>query len=954
MATTQKKILLFMFFFVSGATSLSLEVAWSKELSYLLGVDLYASSTVVTAFMAGLGLGAIIIARFYRWWHASVLVYAILEIIIGAFGILSIPLFRSTLPLFSFLYDSIRFSSELFLMVRFLVVFILTLIPVTMMGMTLPIIVGAAGEKEKGEFSSAAGLFYGINTIGAVTGTIVAGFVMIPTLGILNTCRLTGLLDILIGLLALGLYRISPLVPDPSMKTIQEKSLKKQPPKAKAVSPTVIPNVTKSGFIFFFSGLIALVFEICWFRLLSQIIGPTVHAFSIMLVVYLLGIGIGSIIGASFIQRVRKPKLTLCAFLSFVGLGSMLTMLYVNHLPIWYGRLFPFLSQSKFTIWHLLIQGTVAAMLILPAILPSGALFAIVTRTYNDEILSDNQQLESSVGHLYFLNTLGGVIGCLLCGFWMVPHMGISITLLSGSVLSILLGAFVYVTLVKVKGIQGILRVGCGLVLIVGLILWLPGMDQTILNIGIYKEVIKKDFLKKLDKGQKSLFKTGRLLFIHEGINNNVAVMANILGEGNLTLHLSGHWVTTTQFYGRIHLHFLGHLPMLFARNPSHVAVIGFGAGITSGTILQYPQLKQIDIFEIEPGVIKASKYFDYINHRPLQDPRTRLITVDGRSHLTYNRTTYDVITSDPIHPFVSGAGNLFSNDFYMIARSRLNEGGIFCQWIPLNSISPQSYDTILASIHAAFPHMALFSCFGESIVLASTQPIQVNWEEFEKRFYSEKVLAEFKTININNPYNLFGFFEGGSDQLKKYLIGHTNLNTDDNVWLENQMAIDVFNFKFKNLSKMISNRIKPDGWKSLKQMLPGISIQQMEQVLANVPRNVDKYFAIAKQAFRENDLEKMEAYNRIVFSDVSSQYFYPAGLGIVYSLRKKGNLDEVFSILTLLQKKHPAFDGAYLFETMIYNEMGKRDYAETAVQRGLMYSPDNQELLKLQRTLAN
>ena len=160
-------------FFFSGATSLALEVAWSKELSYLMGVDIYATTTVVTAFMAGLGLGAILIARYYKWYRASIKTYGFLQLVIGTCGLVSIPLLRSTMPMFSFLYDRLNYDSQLFLLIRFLFVFGLMLVPVTLMGMTLPVVVGAYFGRIKGRISYLVGLLYGTNTVGAVVGTLV-------------------------------------------------------------------------------------------------------------------------------------------------------------------------------------------------------------------------------------------------------------------------------------------------------------------------------------------------------------------------------------------------------------------------------------------------------------------------------------------------------------------------------------------------------------------------------------------------------------------------------------------------------------------------------------------------------------------------------------------------------------------------------------------------------------
>ena len=947
---TYKTFLFLICFFGSGATSLSLEVAWSKELSYLLGVDLYASTTVVTAYMAGLGLGAILAARYCRWSKVSILSYAVLQMLIGVCGIVSIPLFRSTHPVFSLLYDTLSLNSELFLLARFMVVLVLMMIPVTMMGMTLPIVVGASFDDGKKHFETVAGLFYGINTIGAVTGTLLTGFWLVPSIGILKTCMLAGMFDLLIGISAFWFHK-SVLSKSKLATTLSDNPQKRQQFELHRPPSSQPWYLSRTGLVFLLSGMVALSFEICWFRLLVQVIGPSVHAFSIMLAVYLFGIGLGSVLGAIWIRRVRQPKTAMGILLLIVGLGTLTTLFYANQLPIWYARLFLQISKKTFSVWHLLIQSISAGLLILPATLPLGALFPVVTRVYNDERASEHHRLEPSVGQLYFLNTVGAVAGCLITGFWLIPLLGVSPTLKIGSGIVLGLAAAVFLTIPTraqfIRLAYGGLSLATGLILMASV----PAFDQFVLNTGIYTEMFSQEFKEKMAT-QKSAVTPGHLLFIDEGINSSVAVIANKFGGGNLTLHIAGHWVATTEFHGRLHLHLLGHLPMLLAQQIERAAVIGLGTGITAGAILQYPQLKKLDIFEIEPGVVEAARFYEYINHSPLQDPRTTLYTVDGRSRLTYHPTVYDVISADPIHPLSAGSGNLYSVDFYRIIASRLRQGGIFCQWIPLGGISPMSYTTILSSIHTAFPYMALFSFFGESVILASMQPIQLPWEEHLRRYYSENVREDFESLDMLTPFNLFAFFEGGQDHLGEYLTGHTHTTTDDNVWLEHRMAFDVFDRSLKTLIFEIRKSIKKEGYESLVQMLPGIPVDRLDRELASLSKDGDRYFKKAVEAFNRKDYRKMEVFSRRAFADLNSKYFYQAGLALAYCLRRTDRLNEALAVLKRLETFHPALEEAYQAEAVIHAHQGRQELAKDAVQRGLMFNPLGPKLLKLKERM--
>lgn len=943
------EILLLAAFFFSGATSLALEVAWSKELSYLLGVDIYAATTVVTAFMAGLGLGAILVARFYKWSRASIRTYGYLQLIIGTCGLLSIPLLRSTMPMFSFLYERLNYDSQLFLLIRFLFVFGLMLVPVTLMGMTLPVVVGASFGRIKGRFSYLVGLLYGINTVGAVVGTLVAGFLLIPHIGILKTCLLTGMTDLLVGMVILWLARKE--FQTPAAPHQQTPAIKIAGPARTLKKPVVLRRLfdrfySWPGLVFLLSGMVALAYEIIWFRLLARIIGPSVHAFSIMLAVYLFGIGIGSVIGSRWVKHVTNHRLVMAILLFIIGIGPLLTLLFVNDLPIWYARLFADFSKDVFTFRNLLIQGLIASLLILPATIPLGAFFPVVTRSYNREIHRSSHRVEQSVGRLYFYNTLGAVAGSLLAGFWLIPAAGIKTSLIGAGGFNLVLALIVFFISLEgvwLKKMIYCLGTAAAVVLFVANI---PGLNHTILNSGLYSEMTRKDiFEDKIGPAGSTL---GTLLFFQEGINNSVAIVANKFNDGNLTLHLSGGWVSTTEIHGRAHLEFLGHLPMLFARRPETIAVIGYGAGITTGNILLYPDVKRVNIFELEPGVINASRYFEYINDKPLQDKRAHLYMVDGRSHITYEKFTYDVITSDPIHPYVAGSANLYTRDFYRIARAHLNPGGVFCQWIPLVGISPNSYNIILNTLHDVFPHIALFSFFGESVAVASDEPIRMNWRKLEKRFYSPSVYRDFQSIDFQNPFNLVSFYLGGEHQIDEYLQDVTLVNTDDNVWLEHRIPMDLFDPSHGNLYFMLRSKIKDDNRKSLRQIFSGIPLERLDTELAALSIDGDLYFEKAEKARHDRDFAKMEEYYRKTFSDFNSKFYYPAGLKLAEYLHSQHRTDEALSVTAMLQRNFPAFPDAYLLEARIRIQTGQGRKAKEAVGRGLMYNPDHPDLKKL------
>ena len=695
--------------------------------------------------------------------------------------------------------------------------------------------------------------------------------------------------------------------------------------------------------VFLLSGISALAYEIIWFRLLARIIGPSVHAFSVMLATYLLGLALGSLMGAGIVKRIKDHRLTMAVLLGAIGFGPLMTLLFVNKLPIWYGMLFIRFTSTEFTIRNLLLQGVMACVLILPATLPLGAFFPVVTSAYNKE--QGDDRINGSVGHLYFYNTIGGVIGSLVAGFWLVPAVGIKSAILAAGGLNIAMAFAIYYVGVQSAWFKKV-AFGCVAVMAFSLFLFAsPGMNQTILNAGLYSEMIEKEhFSRNMIPENRNL---GNLLYFQEGINNSVAVVANKINKGNLTLHLSGSWEASTEIHARMHLKFLGHLPMLFARETKTVGVIGFGAGITTGTVLLYPEVRRVNVFELESAVINASKYFEFVNNIPLEDPRTRLFMVDGRSHITYGNIRYDVVTSDPIHPNVAGAANLYTYDFYKTTADRLNPGGIFCQWIPLAGVSLESYNAILNSMHLAYSHMAVFSFFGESVIIASKEPLRADWKSLENRFYDPKVYSDLKMLDMMTPYNLVAFLMGAEAQIDQYLSGVKRINTDDNVWLEHRIPIDYLNASNRNLFQILRDKIPADGHGSVEKMFSGISIEKLKAELGSLKKDGDNDYERAQQAYKRNDFESMEKYLRMTLVDFNCGNVYPAGTQLMDYLHEAGRIDEIFPIASYLQRNFPALPEAYISEARAWENKGERVKAEQALNRGWIYLPGNPKMVQ-------
>jgi spermidine synthase len=781
-------------------------VAWAKELSYILGNTLYAVATVVAAFMAGLGLGSALAGRYAPRILRPVLAYAGMEWVIAACGIFSIPVFRSTEGIFRLLYNVLEPGHGMFLVVRFLVVFGVMLIPVTLMGMTLPVVVGAYGRrKERYDFE--AGILYGVNTLGAVAGTLVAGFLVLPWLGLLKTCVAVGTVDAAVGVVAWWMDKHVGAIEDIRTQGAAQ---------AESVEGKIwTPMQVMIGGVFMVSGAVAMVYEVGWFRLLALVLGPSVHAFSVMLGIFLVGIGLGSVAAAKWAERTKRPLMAMAALEGLIGVAALGTMAFYNELPEWYFHLFRKLAGEGGSGWYVVAQGMVAAVVVLVPTLGMGALFPVVVRAFR-EASKEGMVPEKNVGRLYVLNTVGGIVGSLAAGFWLVPGMGMWRTVLLASGVSVGLGLIVWLAVREVAlGLKAALAVASALV-VAGCMWALPEWDTLLLNRGLYREMRN---MKQFDKKGKLQGQT--MLFYREGVNTTVAILRF---PGNISLRVSGKPDASTFALDLYTQLFVGQLPVLFARNPQRVAVIGYGSGMSADAALSHPPVESLDILEIEKGIIEGSKYFEFLNDNPFDDPRTHLVLEDGRIHMTYTDKVYDVIASAPSNPWVAGTANLFTVDFYELVRARLAPDGIFGQWFQLYEVSEDSFKTVVASLHEVFPHVAIFmSKSAEVVVLASSVPIEIPWETLKARFHEEEVYEAFYGLRIRNPFELFHFFFAGTEQVEKYIEGAPALNTDDNVWLEHRMPYDFFGVKTGDLELELLRRFAKERMAGLRELAPGM-----------------------------------------------------------------------------------------------------------------------------------
>ena len=964
-------------FFVSGATSLVLEVAWSKQLSYMLGNTLHAVSTVVAAFLLGLALGARLAGARLRGVAFPLRTYALLQLAIGTCGGFSIAALRATEPLFSALYATLAGTPGFFLLARFVVVFALLLVPTTLMGMTLPVVAGAWGRGKK-SYASESGLVYGLNTLGAVTGTLLAGFALIPRLGLSASAVAVGLTDAVVGAVAWFVHRAASAASAAALSRREQHA--PSPRETQVPVPGKGPRFARHdalALLYALSGFAALVLEVVWFRYLAYVFGPTADAFALMLALYLAGIAAGSFFAARRARLSRDPLAMLAALEVAAGVVVLCTTLWLGHLQDWYVAAYWKLPTGGGDLAAALAQGWTAALVVLPATLAFGAIFPFAVRCFADWG-GARTPVEEAVGRLYAWNTLGGILGSLAAGFLLLPRLGLWRVVVLAGAIHLLIGiAILCFGPLRIRMRQLILTAIASACAFGGAVLG-PRPDPLRLNSGFWFAFL--DPHSDLHALRERDAHRG-VLFYREGLTASVAVTGNDGGTGQLALWVSGKAEADTDPSSRVHLSFLGHLPVLFAASPRRVAVIGFGAGITTSAVLASTSVESVDVLEIEPAVIEASKYFALNTGDPLADPRTRVVIEDGRTHLQYADRSYDVITADPISPVMAGAASLYTTDFYRLVARRLAPGGVFCQWFETWIPSEETYRAMVATIQSVFPHVVMFLAASNSVVLASNEPIRRPWEELRARFDQPAVREQFARIDIDSPVHLLVYLTAGDAALREFARGAVP-NSDDRNWLERRMASDLRRPDKQILDMPLYQRFRVARLRSLSEVVPGLPFGELADFAASQPRLViwqefvdwfssqgdsaalARMRVVRADAAPEKPQFTVEAYGELVEAANAARAagraqeeeralreilehprlsaYYDASVMLAELLAGRGEFEEALDLVRRMQRDSPALPGAFATEAAILRKMGRAPEAGVVVERGLFFNPQH------------
>lgn len=760
---------LFPLFLASGATSLVYETLWERQLHLVFGTSQIAVITVLAAFMTGLAAGGFVAARKVHLVRRPLRTYAILEGAIGLYALL-FPLVLAALePLYLGFFRALTPSPVVFALFQFLLLGVALLPATTCMGATLPLLVRFATSQSEQQTGHAVGRLYGANTLGAVLGVSLAGFVLLPMAGLQQTTVITAGGNVLLCLAALWLDRqVSAL----GVTARDDRRL------AALGSLAVVACL---------AGLASLICEVAWFRLMVLILGGSAYAFSLMLLAFLLGIGLGGLAGGRLSDRawswrgVQGVLLGLAAAQLGVALLTYGAMYAFGELPFWFVYLYNLVEVNLNLLWPAKLM--LALLVMLPPALLMGITFPFLVRAAADH----SAELGSPVGRLYGWNTVGAIVGASAGGLLLLPALHVTGALLVAVSLN-LLAALIALLRTGIldrskQAIGGVAWAG----LVALLFVFPPPWDALLMTAGMYKYVSDLHPEERSREGIIDFAVTPyELLFYEEGLSSVVTV-ARSRSSGNIWLANNGKVDASTNVDMPTQV-LVAHLPFAFMPEPENVMVIGLASGITAGSVVRHSTPSRIDIIELEPAIVRASQAFNEHNNRPLDDPRVTLFANDGRNHTNLVAPqTYDLVVSEPSNPWQTGVSNLFTREYLELGKSRLTEGGVWAQWVQMYGMDTDDLRSLLGTFTDVYAHVALFSTIEDAdlVLIGSDAPLQLDVEQMRRMFALDAAVADdLAAIDCPDAEDLLARLQMTRDGLREF-AGDVERNTDDNMRIE-------------------------------------------------------------------------------------------------------------------------------------------------------------------------
>jgi spermidine synthase len=719
--------------------------------------------------MGGLGLGAWVMGRRADKHANPANLYGILELAIGVFGLLSPFVFRAVGSAYLGVARAITPGLWLATSIKFVFAFVVMLVPTFLMGATLPVLTRAFAGERTAHLRRELALFYGLNTVGGVIGCALGGYYLVEYAGLPLSLLGCGLLNLALGATAMA-----------SARAAGAQEAMAEQPEPESVLPDIGPDTRRVAiWLIGMTAFASLLYEIAWTRVLVLVVGSSTYAFTTILVCFLLGIGLGSLVAIGKGRATRELLLRAALIQGAIAALASLLFPFFRALPVYIVSTLQisFLQPAELMALH---SVALAAVIIPPAI-GMGLAFPILT-----ELAARRDGTSGSeTGRAYFANTIGSILGSIITGFLLIHLIGSEKTLVLGVIVNVagmaLLSWRLYIDGGRKldSGERAPVLLGV-LALIVALLT--PGWSSRLLDRGpaIYgRDTHTRAELDNFLRG----YGAEQLLF-DEGWNAAISVWRN----GGTTWLKSNGKADASSVADMNTQVLVGMLPVLAHPKPSRVFLVGFGSGATARAIADMPGVEHLDVVEIERAVIRAAPLFQVINRDVLQDPRVHLIEDDARSALQLTSQPYDVIVSEPSNPWIAGIAALYTREYFRVVKSRLAADGVFAQWVQTYRVPTGVVSVVVANMRAVFPHVELwFANASDLILIASNQPIA--WDQarvaasLAPGTAPQRALHDW--IDVDRPSQLLGRFLLGDRGTAALASGASFTHTDNRPSLE-------------------------------------------------------------------------------------------------------------------------------------------------------------------------
>ena len=758
-------------FVVSGATGLIYQIAWFKYLSLFLGNTTYAQTIVLATFMGGLAIGASLWGRRADMSKSPILLYGALEFFIGVYCVLYPWVMTVVKNLFVMSVHAMHLPSDgaAVLFLKLIISVLTLLLPTILMGGTLPVLVRFLTHNVEESGKNVATLYF-LNSFGAVLGSLLGGFFLVPMAGLHLTVISAGVINILIAAAAFLLGKQKQVEP-----AVEEAIPMAEPPASS--NQQVLLAVGVAGV----SGLAAMIYEVAWVRLLIPVLGSSTYSYTLMLVAFIAGITIGSWIVSVFISRWKNlfGVLAVCQLLIGVSMALMLPL--YGRVPYLFWHLGSILARTASTYpLFLTLQFLIGLTLMIIPTIFLGMSLPLASRIAARSV----QVLGKSVGTVFSVNTLGTVLGSLAAGLVLIPLIGVRHAIEIGLVLNIVCG----IVLTIVDTSQSKLRRAALVVAATALtsLTFIFGSDwnQIVTLSGVFRQFGANHPPPSSYEEFVKIVRSQNVLYYKEGASATIGVVSNFVGSEKQHILIINGKADASSIGDLPTQVLLGQVPTMLHPNPDTVLVIGFGSGVTAGSVLTH-SIQRLECVEISPEVIAASKLFEHVNNKPLEDPRTKLFIDDALSFLKLAETNYDIIISEPSNPWIAGIGNLYTTEFFEMCKKKLHQDGLMVQWFHLYEIDDVTFKLVVRTFRSVFPHVLVWQSLTPDLLLVgSKDSVQFDEARFKEKLSAPAVRKDLERINIPDVATFASLQMISEGPVREY-AGPGPFNTEDKPLLE-------------------------------------------------------------------------------------------------------------------------------------------------------------------------